>query len=82
MHLCFLMSKYEMCFSLIHSLIKVSLLGAPMEHLVLAGVCRTATLTLPFRVKTVLAFLGSNLGMSLSTCDCGPLSLCLPVRDV
>lgn len=71
-------------FSLIHSLIKVSLLGAPMEHLVLAGVCRTATLTLPFRVKTVLAFLGNNLGMCLNTCDCdcGPLSLCLPGRDV
>lgn len=46
---------------------KSVLLGAPVEHLVLAGVCGTATLTLPFRVKTVLAFRGNHLGLCLNT---------------
>lgn len=49
-------------FSLIHCLIKLSLLGAPAEHLVLAGVCRDSYSHFALQSEHCSRFSGKQFG--------------------
>lgn len=52
-----------MCLSPTSNLIKLSLLSAPVEHLVLVRVCQESSSHTALQNKIALAFLGSNLAV-------------------